>query len=64
MKERVLVTGGTDGVLSYWNATTRKLMASIKPAKRESDILCLDYTRDSTRLAASGKRRSIRLYDD
>jgi COMPASS component SWD3 len=64
LKERLVVTGGTDGVLSYWNSANGKLVASVKPPKRDSDILCLDYTRDATRVAASGKRRAIRLYDD
>ena len=64
LREHLLVTGGIDGLLCYWNANNGKLAASIKPDKPDSDILCLDYTRDAARLAAAGKRRSIRLYDD
>ncbi len=41
-----------------------KLLGTIKPEKKGSDLLCLDYSRDATKLAVAGKRRSIRIYDD
>ena len=63
-KDRILVCAGVDGVISYWNALTGKLLASIKPEKKYSDLLCLDYSKDATRLAAAGRRKAIKLFDD
>ena len=64
MKERLLISAGVDGNICYWNPYTGKLVTVIKPEKPASDILCLDYTRDATKLAAAGKRRTIKIYDD
>jgi len=63
-KERLLVSAGVDGNICYWNPLSSKLIAVIKPEKESSDLLCLDYTRDATWLAAAGKRRSIKIFDD
>ncbi len=59
-----MVSAGIDGNINYWNPLSGKLVASIKAEKKGSDLFCLDYSRDWTRLAAAGKRRSIRIYDD
>jgi WD40 repeat protein len=58
------VSAGIDGKISYWNAATGKHLAAIKPEKPNSDLFCLDYSRDGAKLAAAGKRRSIMIYDD
>lgn len=63
-KEHILVSGGVDGIISYWNPFTNKLLATIKPEKKFSDILCLDYSKDSSKLAVAGRRKSIKIYDD
>lgn len=63
-KERLLISAGVDGNICYWNPLSSKLIAVIKPEKESSDLLCLDYTRDATWLAAAGKRRSIKVFDD
>ena len=55
---------GVDGTITYWNALTGKLLAAIKPEKRYSDLLCLDYSKDATRLAAAGRRKAIKIFDD
>lgn len=64
MKDKVLVSAGIDGVINYWNSMTEKLVGSIKPEKKYSDLLCLDYSRDGAHLAAAGRRKSIKVYDD
>jgi len=63
-KERLLVSAGVDGNICYWNPLTGKLTRVVKSEKKGSDLLCLDYSKDATRLAAAGKRRSIKIYDD
>lgn len=63
-KDRLLVAAGGDGVISYWQPLTNKLQQTIKPDKKSSDLLCLDYARDATKLAVAGRRRSIKLIDD
>eukprot|EP00826_Nyctotherus_ovalis_P024774 TRINITY_DN1911_c0_g2_i2.p1 TRINITY_DN1911_c0_g2~~TRINITY_DN1911_c0_g2_i2.p1 ORF type:complete len:392 (-),score=69.96 TRINITY_DN1911_c0_g2_i2:157-1332(-) len=62
--ERILVSATVDGVLNYWNPLNGKLTGSIKPEKPRSDLLCLDYTKDGTRLAAAGRRKAIKIFDD
>jgi len=64
MKERILVSAGVDGVIHYWNPLTGKLVTSIKPEKKFSDLLCLDYSKDATKLAAAGRRKAIKIFDD
>lgn len=64
MKERLLVSAGVDGVINYWYPSTGKLVASIKPEKAFSDLLCLDYSKDATKLAAAGRRKAIKIFDD
>jgi WD40 repeat protein len=63
-KDRLLVSAGVDGVISYWYPLANKLVHQIKPEKKFSDLLCLDYTRDASKLAAAGRRRAIKLIDD
>jgi hypothetical protein len=63
-KDRLLVSAGVDGVINYWYPLANKLVASIKPEKKFSDLLCLDYSKDATKLAAAGRRRAIKLIDD
>lgn len=63
-KERLLVSAGVDGNINYWSPLSGKLISSIKPLKKSSDLLCLDYSRDSSKLAAAGRRKSINIYDD
>lgn len=63
-KEKILVSAGVDGAINYWNTMTEKIVGSIKPEKKYSDLLCLDYSRDGAHLAAAGRRRSIKVYDD
>ncbi len=58
------MTAGADGNICYWNPLTQKLAGIIKPEKKGSDLLCMDYSPDAMHLAAAGKRRSIRIYDD
>jgi hypothetical protein len=58
------VSAGADGMISYWSPLSGKLIGMIKPDKPGSDLLCIDYSKDAVRLAAAGKRRSIRIYDD
>lgn len=41
-----------------------KLVTSIKPEKKFSDLLCLDYSKDSTRLAAAGRKKWVKIFDD
>jgi len=62
--ERILVAAGVDGALNYWNPLNGKLVGSIKPEKKFSDLLCLDYTKDATRLAAAGRRKAVKIFDD
>ncbi len=64
MKERLLVSAGVDGVINYWNPLTGKLVSSIKPEKKFSDLLCLDYSKDAVHLAAAGRRKAIKIFDD
>lgn len=63
-KDRLLVSAGVDGIIYYWHPLANKLVASIKPEKKYSDLLCLDYSKDATRIAAAGRRRAIKLIDD
>ena len=63
-KERILVSAGVDGVINYWNPLSGKLVSAIKPEKKFSDLLCLDYSKDSTRLAAAGRRKHVKIFDD
>lgn len=58
------MSAGVDGLICYWSPLAPKLLGTIKPEKKGSDLLCLDYSRDATKLAVAGKRRSIRVYDD
>lgn len=62
--ERILVSAGVDGALNYWNPHSGKLVGSIKPEKKFSDLLCLDYTRDASRLAAAGRRKAVKIFDE
>ena len=59
-----MVSAGVDGLICYWSPLVPKLLGTIKPEKKGSDLLCLDYSRDAMKLAVAGKRRSIRVYDD
>ena len=63
-KELVLVSAGVDGVISYWNPLSGKLIATIRPEKKFSDLLCLDYSNDGSKLAAAGRRKAIKVFDD
>lgn len=63
-KDRLLVSAGVDGSISYWNPLLNKLVHTIKPEKKFSDLLCLDYSKDATRIAAAGRRRAIKIIDD
>jgi len=63
-KERLLVSAGIDGNIHYWNPLSGKLVKSIKTEKKNSDLFCIDYSKDLTKLAAAGKRRSIKIFDD
>ncbi len=63
-KERVLVSAGIDGNINYWNPLSGKLLTSIKCSKKNSDLFCIDYSRDYAKLAAAGKRRSIKIFDE
>jgi len=59
-----LVSAGVDGALNYWNPLNGKLVGTIKPEKKFSDLLCLDYTKDATRLAAAGRRKAVKIFDE
>ena len=63
-KDRILATAGVDGVINFWDPLSGKLSASIKPQKKFSDLLCLDYSRDASRIAAAGRRKAIKIYDE
>eukprot|EP01022_Parablepharisma_sp_SALTPOND_P004585 TRINITY_DN120595_c3_g1_i1.p1 TRINITY_DN120595_c3_g1~~TRINITY_DN120595_c3_g1_i1.p1 ORF type:complete len:361 (+),score=13.63 TRINITY_DN120595_c3_g1_i1:351-1433(+) len=63
-KERLLVSAGIDGNINYWNPLSGKLVSSIKPDKENSDLFCIDYSKDCSKLAAAGRRRSIKIFDD
>lgn len=63
-KERLLVSAGVDGVISFWHPLANKLVGSIKPEKPSSDLLCLDYAKDASKLAAAGRRRAIKIIDE
>jgi len=63
-KDRLLVSAGIDGNINYWSPITGKLIHSIKADKKRSDLFCIDYTRDSAKLAAAGRRRCIKIFDD
>ena len=59
-----MVSAGVDGVISYWNPLSGKLIATIRPEKKFSDLLCLDYSNDGSKLAAAGRRKAIKVFDD
>ena len=51
--KNILVVGNSDGTISYWHASTGKLICKIK--EENNHVLCMDYNLNGTKLATSGK---------
>ena len=59
----VLVTAQADGSLKHWHATSGKCLHSTCE-NPENHLYTIDFTRDGTLLAAAGRDRHVRVYDE
>lgn len=59
----VLVTAQADGSLKHWHATSGKCLHH-SCEDPENHLYAIDFTRDGQFLAAAGKDRHVRIYDE
>jgi len=59
----VLVTAQADGTLKHWHATSGKCLHQTQEDE-ENHLYTLDFKPDGTLLAAAGRDRYIRVYDE
>eukprot|EP01017_Pseudomicrothorax_dubius_P010530 TRINITY_DN13774_c0_g1_i5.p1 TRINITY_DN13774_c0_g1~~TRINITY_DN13774_c0_g1_i5.p1 ORF type:complete len:365 (-),score=62.76 TRINITY_DN13774_c0_g1_i5:167-1261(-) len=60
--KNILVSCSADGNISYWHATTGKLIHRITEAGNQ--VLGIDFRSDGELLASGGKDYKVRVYDD
>ncbi|CAD8143240.1 unnamed protein product [Paramecium octaurelia] len=58
----IFVTGNTKGEVQHWHMTSGKCLGTMK--EDNSDIYCIDYNQDATKLAVCGLNPIIRIHDE
>ncbi len=63
----ILATGAGEpsrgGQLKFWDPATGNLLHDFGPAAHSDAILCLDFSRDGTRLASGASDRFVKVFD-
>jgi len=59
----VLVTAQADGTIKHWHATSGKCLHK-SCEDPENHLYAIDFTQDGTFLAAAGRDRVVRVYDE
>ncbi len=61
--QNVLVTAQADGTIKHWHATSGKCLHK-SCEDPENHLYAIDFTQDGTLLAAAGRDRHVRIYDE
>lgn len=59
-KEKLLASGGDDGMIHFWNSTTRKFVQSIKTDV--GDVLSMTFSADGAYFAVGGRDGKVQLF--
>ncbi|CAD8054846.1 unnamed protein product [Paramecium sonneborni] len=58
----IFVTGNTKGEVQHWHMTSGKCLGTMK--EDNTDIYCINYNQDATKLAVCGLNPIIRIHDE
>lgn len=60
--KKVLVSVNSDGTVIHWHGPSGKQLH--KTVEENNSVLCLDYNKDGSQFATSGKDYHVRVYDE